>query len=478
MYHATPDVSATGLSSQHMRRRFAVLLLAGFVMPSAQSAPPSLPPRSGPPSRVEAIYRAVEPRVDTGAAMAIVTEMAPLWRLAGNPQFDQALEWIDARLRAAGIATRFDTIASTSQGWEMRDAVLRLDDEAGEVVLSKAQDRVPLAINSFPTTAGGRVCRLVDAGRGADAKDYEGLRVAGAVVLADGPIGSVWNQAVKDAVRPASSPLRSPRMPGPRPRPRFCSGGPSRTTRSARHSASRRRREPQGDCANVLPPAPCEVHVRDRHDVPSPARSHTGRGVSRHAAGRTTASSSSRTCRSPAPTTTQAAAARWSRLRLRCSGAIAGGPIPPPARTLTLLWGDEIRASDAWIDGRPARAARVVAMMSLDMTGEDTDEDRWHVPDREGTRPCGGARQRPSDPHTEWGASEVDRALVRGTFLNDLHLAVALRRARDTGWVVRTNPVRGRQRSHVVHATSACRRSSTGTSPTATITPTSTPSTR
>ena len=32
---------------------------------------------------------------------------------------------------------------------------------------------------------------------------------------------------------------------------------------------------------------------------------------------------------------------------------------------------------------------------------------------------------------------------MKGTFLNDLHLAVALRRARDTGWVVRTNPYEG-----------------------------------
>ena len=50
---------------------------------------------------------------------------------------------------------------------------------------------------------------------------------------------------------------------------------------------------------------------------------------------------------------------------------------------------------------------------------------------------------RPSDPHSEWGASKVDAAAVRGSFLNDLHLAVALRRARDTNWVVRTNPYEG-----------------------------------
>jgi aminopeptidase YwaD len=32
---------------------------------------------------------------------------------------------------------------------------------------------------------------------------------------------------------------------------------------------------------------------------------------------------------------------------------------------------------------------------------------------------------------------------LKGSLLNDLHLAVASRRARDTGWIVRTNPYEG-----------------------------------
>src|SRR5262245_8758405 len=130
-----------------MRSMRSVLLATAITASALQpsSVPPHLPPldRALPP-RVEAIYRAVAPRVDAKSAMQVVTTMAPLWRLAGNPQFDQSLDLIDARLRAAGIATRFDTIPSTSQGWELRDAELRLDGPDGAIVLSKAQDRVPL----------------------------------------------------------------------------------------------------------------------------------------------------------------------------------------------------------------------------------------------------------------------------------------------------------------------------------------------
>jgi aminopeptidase YwaD len=50
---------------------------------------------------------------------------------------------------------------------------------------------------------------------------------------------------------------------------------------------------------------------------------------------------------------------------------------------------------------------------------------------------------RPSDPHTAWGAGEVKASELKGSLLNDLHLAMCLRRAKDTGWVVKTNPYEG-----------------------------------
>ena len=167
--------------------------------------------------------------------MDLVTRMAPLWRLAGNPQFDQSLEWIEAQLTAAGIATHYDAIESASRGWEMRDAELRLDGPDGEVVLSKAQDRVPLAINSFSTAAEGASFPLVDIGTGTDAGDYQGKDVTGKVVLADGPVGRVWEQAVRDAERRASSPLKSRPTHARTARPRSCSGEAFHSTR--RHAS-------------------------------------------------------------------------------------------------------------------------------------------------------------------------------------------------------------------------------------------------
>ena len=55
--------------------------------------------------------------------------------------------------------------------------------------------------------------------------------------------------------------------------------------------------------------------------------------------------------------------------------AIADGAIPAPARTMTMLWGDEIRASNAWIAADPcarhARAGDDVARHDRRGHGED-----------------------------------------------------------------------------------------------------------
>ncbi|MGE0463485.1 MAG: M28 family peptidase, partial [Vicinamibacterales bacterium] len=417
-----------------------LLALSGTA--AAQPSAPHLPPLDRDlPRRAEAIYRAVAPRVDATVAMEVVTRMAPLWRLAGNPQFDQSLEWIDERLKAAGIATRYDTIPSNSQGWEMREAVLRLDGPGGEVVLSREQDRVPLAINSFPTPEGGLTAALVDVGRGTDEADYEGKAVQGAVVLADGPLGAVWTRAVKargaagvisTQIAPYTQPDSTPdvlqwgSIPYEAERVSF---GFKATPRAARRLRER------------LAAGAVQVHVQvdavfHRRPVRTLVAEFPG---TRWPDDRVVLVAH---VQEPGANDNASGSGTLLAAALAIQQALAEGTLPRPARTLTLLWGDENRASDAWIAEDAARTSRVLAMMSLDMTGEDTAKTGGTFLIEKGPDPT-AFWERPSDPHSEWGASDVDRALLKGSFLNDLHLGVALRHARETGWVVRTNPYEG-----------------------------------
>ncbi len=81
-------------------------------------------------------------------------------------------------------------------------------------------------------------------------------------------------------------------------------------------------------------------------------------------------------------------------------------------------------------------------MFSLDMTGEDTAKTGGTFLIEKQADPS-AVWLRPSDPHSEWGASEVKASELKGSLLNDVHLAICRRRARDTGWVVKTNPYEG-----------------------------------
>ena len=431
--------------SAALRRPIRFLLIAlalsGTVL-DAQTAPPHLPPLDRVlPKRAETIYRELAPRVEADAAMDLVSRMAPLWRVAGNPHFDQSLEWIEAQLSAAGIATRYETIESASRGWEMREAVLRLDGPDGEIVLSREQDRVPLAINSFSTQPEGASFPVVDVGKGIDASDYQGKDVTGAVVLADGSIGSVWNEAVKGrgAAGVISTQIAAYTRPETTPEvlqwgsipfdPENVSFGFKATPRAAR----RLRERLAGGAVRVHVRAETVFHRRPVRtlvaEIPGSRWPEDWVVLVAHV-------------QEPGANDNASGSGTLLAAAVGMQRAIKEGAIPAPARTITMLWGDEIRASSAWIAADPLRAIRVVAMMSLDMTGEDTAKTGGTFLIEKGPDPS-AIWDRPSDPHTEWGASEVDPALVRGTFLNDLHLGVALRRARDTDWVVRTNPYEG-----------------------------------
>ena len=113
-----------------------------------------------------------------------------------------------------------------------------------------------------------------------------------------------------------------------------------------------------------------------------------------------------------------------------------------PGGTLTFMWVDEVRGSRQWLTAEAARAKGVQYMFSLDMTGEDTSKTGGTFLIEKQPDPS-AVWTRPSDPHSAWGASPVKLESLKGSLLNDVHLAICLRRAKDTKWVVRTNPYEG-----------------------------------
>lgn len=420
----------------------AVCVAVAFAATSHAQAGLHLPPldRALPP-RAEAIYRQIAERTDAQVAMDIAAFMAPLWRLAGNPAFEQSQQRIFDRLAAAGLSPSYETFSNGGQGWEQVRGTLRLDGPTGEILLSRETHRVALAINSFSTPPGGLRLPLIDVGQGTSDAAYEGKDVNGALVLASGPLAAVWNAAAR--TRGAAGVISTAIAPYTRPAetPDVLQWGNIPYVESLRSFGFKATPRVAGRLRDALAKGPVTVHA----DIETIFHRRPNRTLVVEIPGR--AKPAERVVlaahvQEPGANDNASGCGTLLAAALAIHDAVRSGALPPPSRTITFLWVDEISGSERWVKEHADQLSHVIAMLSLDMTGEDTAKTGGTFLIEKQPDPS-AVWDRPSDPHSEWGASKVDPKDVRGSFLNDLHLAVALRRGRDTGWVVRTNPYEG-----------------------------------
>ncbi len=412
------------------------------------------------PPGAERAYRALEKRFDRDGAWAIVTHMDRFWRIAGNSGFNASIDDIRNRLAKAGFGVagsgrvdatlRVDEYPAGSPGWDHSVATVTFEGgDDREPLFSRERDRVALCINSFSTPPDGIVAPLVDVGAAASDADFANKSIRGAIVLGDAPVGRLWQLAVKSrgaagVISTSIAPYIRPADPAQFTREEqkdvFQWGSvPYDTTarsfgfKSSWRTAQRMRERLRSGAVSL------RVRIDSRfYDGPSRSLVAEIRGRSRPNERIVMVAH----VQEPGANDNASGCATQYGIARALRAAIESGALPPPERTLTFIWTDEIRGSRQWLTSRPDDSRGVQYMFALDMTGEDTAKTGGTFliekqPDPSAVWP------RPSDPHTEWGASQVKADALKGSLLNDLHLAVCRRRARDTGWVVRTNPYEG-----------------------------------
>ncbi len=442
------------------------LIVFAFVL-TTTTVHSSIPPfshSSTPPflhsSTADRAYSVLSTRFDEKAAMDIVRFMDQYWRIAGNPGFNASIDEIRRRLIADGFAaedsadarafTRVDEFPAATPGWDYTVGTLAIQGRgAPEVVLSRERDRVSLCINSFSTTDAGITTRLVDVGQGATDADFARADVRGAVVLGDAPIQRLWSLAVK--ARRAAGVVSTSIAPYIRP------SAPSRFAREEQkdvfqwngipydpavkgfgfkaswRAASRMRERLKG--------GPVTVNVKIRsafYDGPNRSLVAEIRGRTRPAERIVMVAH----VQEPGANDNASGAGTLYALARALVRAVDAGALPQPDRTLTFIWADEVRGSRQWLASRPQDAKGVQYMFALDMTGEDPSKTGGSFLVEKQPDPS-AVWDRPSDPHTDWGGGGVRAESLKGSLLNDVHTAICLRRAQDTGWVVRTNPYEG-----------------------------------
>ncbi|MBA3886517.1 MAG: M28 family peptidase [Acidobacteria bacterium] len=432
----------------------AVALGGCAARPLVRAAAEPVPPL--PPS-AERAYQAVAPRFDRVTTMEVVNFMSDYWRLAANPGYNASIDHLRDLLISAGFSAdgpadgrarvRVDAYEHEGRGWDYQRGTLSIDGEP-EPLLSRDRDHVSLAINSFSTPAGGRRARLVDVGAGASDADFDGKSIKGAVVLGDGPLGPLWQQAVRQ--RGATGVISTQIAPYIRP------FDPAKMTEEqkdvlqwgsipyhaamesfgfkASWRAAARMRE-------ALARGPVTVHA----DIASAFYTGQNRSLIAEIPGRSRPDERIvlvAHVQEPGANDNASGAATLYGLARALLEAIQAGALAPPERTLTFMWLDETRGSREWIAAYPAEAKLVRHMFSLDMTGQDTSRTGGTFLIEKQADPT-AVWPRPSDPSSEWGSGNVKPEALRGSLLNDVHVTVARRRAAETGWVVRTNPYEG-----------------------------------
>ncbi len=430
----------------------AVILLFG-ALPLAQADQ-----RRGFHAAVDPAIDAIWTGYDRSAAMEHVRFISQYWRIAGNPGYNATVDRIRDRLTKAGLAVSIDEYPSSGPAWDHSQGTLAIvrAGAADEVVLSREKDRLALCINSFSTPAGGIVAPVIDVGRGDRDEDYAGKPIKGAVVLGDADAGQLWRRAVvtlgaAGVISAALPQYLSVDAPGAKPTPRdqwdILQWGsvPYDEARKAfgfkaspRAAATLRK--------NLAASGPDGLKVRVT--ITSSFTTGPTRTVVAEIPGSTLPAERivmAAHIQEPGANDNASGVATLAELAASLSAAIRQKKIAAPARTLTFLFLNEISGSRRWLQDHPADAKLVKYMFSLDMTGEDIAKtggsfliERYPDP--------GAVWDRPWDPHSEWGRSNVRADSLKGDLINDAHLAVAERvSARSTKgrWVVKTNPYEG-----------------------------------
>ncbi len=443
----------------------AICLATTLATLSAEQKP--LPAPSLPPTLTKILDPVIDSlwtHFDLKAAQDHVRFVTQYWRLPGNPGFDATIDRVHARLVASGFhdraATRtaagpkvfVDEYQNSGRGWDHSIGTLAIAraGKPDEVVLSKANERLALCINSFSTTPGGVTVKLIDVGRGDQDADYANRDVTGAVVLGDADAGQLWRRAVMahgaiGVISGAIGEYVNPNPPGAAATPRetwnilqwssipYDEAKKGFGFKATPHAMTTLRK--------ALAAGPVSVHVTIASTFANkPARMLTAEIPGRELPNERVVLAVH--VQEPGANDNASGVATLAELARALSLGIQQGRIAPPSRTLTMLWLDEIGGSRQWLSSHAEEAKNVKYMFSMDMTGEDTRKtggtfliERWPDP--------GAVWERAWDPHTEWGQGNVRADRLKGDLLNDLHLAVCLRVARKTGWIVRTNPYEG-----------------------------------
>ena len=371
------------------------------------------------------------------------------WRLPGNPGFDSSIYHVQRILEKAGyqneakasnarLTYRIEKHPMRLPAWHPVDATLTIAGE-DEPLLQFKTNRNMIAINSFATPTSGIEAELVYL-PGCEKADFEDQDLKGKIVMADCHSYPLFKRAIEDS---GALGILSYRIPGFNQPEKHPHSIPFRSIPfNSEHkawginlSANAKKvllaKLEQGavklnvSIETQFKPSeelvliaeikgkkqPEERFVFSAH-VQEPGANDNASGVG-----------------------AQTEMARVAAQLVNENAII-------PDRTITFIWGDEIRATRRYLEENKKRTKNVLWGMSLDMVGEDTEKTGGSFLIEKMPDPS-AIWTRGDDKHTEWGATEVTKDDLNPHYFNDYIIHVCRQQGAHANWEVNTNPFEG-----------------------------------
>lgn len=428
-----------------MKNSTAYLAAAGTALLASFASP-----LEAQTSAMSPVTAAVAQRIDGKRAFKTVEYVQRFFRLPGNRGFDNAIDTVASLLRIAGyvredsapasarLVYRVESRPMAQPAWTPIDARITIVGRA-RPLQAFATNLNMIAINSGSTPESGVTADVVDVGAGADA-DFAKVDVTGRIVFSSGNARQVFPRAMQKG---AIGLLNTQKLPDYNqqtknahatqftsvPRDSIRNGW---TIWISKQSADTLRAALAAGPVKMTALVKTLFEVRPERTIVAEIRGRTKPAerfvYSAHV-------------QEPGANDNATGVGTLAEMARVAADLVKRG-IANPQRTVTFLWGDEIRSTDRFLKEDSVRRAGVKWGMSLDMVGENTDKTGGTFLIEKMPDPS-AVWVRGEDQHTEWGGRAIAEKEIRAYWFNDFVRQRCLDRARTTKWVVKANPFEG-----------------------------------
>jgi hypothetical protein len=403
------------------------------------------------PPELRRVTSAIRSQFSGDKALETVAFVERYWRIPGNTGFNASINQVAGILERAGyvledrarpadrLIYRIERRPMDRPTWEPVDASLTLVGQATPL-LRYATNRNMLAINSSSTPPDGIEAEVINVGA-ARPEDWEGKDVRGKIVYGETGVGRLFREAVvnRGAAGVLAYAIPAYNKPEINRTSISFSGIPADTARAgwglllsfaARESLR-----------NALAHGPVTVRVETKTRIYS-AEELTLVAEIRGRDAPEERFVFSAHVQEPGANDNATGVATLAEIARSLAELVKAGQADP-RRTITFLWGDEIRATARYLQDNPVRTDGVRWGMSLDMVGENTQLTGGTFLIEKMPDPS-AVWTRGEDHHTEWGGQPLKTDQLTPHYYNDFVLNRALDQATAApGWVVKTNPFEG-----------------------------------